>query len=283
MGEGSSGPGSTLPPGAGDSETTPIVPSREPATQPWPRPAGPEPPHPPTYVPPHPATDVPSYPPADAPQQPATVMRPREPQAEAVPHEPVTYRPPRQPSPDAGPPPPGAGPSATPPSEVQRYGPGVPASQAGAAAESVWRTGQRPEPPPRQRRLRRLRRLLGMALTVILLVAAGIVLYLRFFDHPSLHVTGVKITQQTRTGCTVDVTGRIATNGSAGTVSYQWVFRPQTQAPQPLNQSVVAGQHAVFVTVAVEGQGHGSATQTVTLDVLGPDAGSDSTNVTISC
>jgi len=247
MGEGSSGPGSTLPPRAGDSEITPIVPSREPATQPWPRPAGPEP------------------------------------QAEAVPHEPVTYRPPRQPSPDAGPPPPGAGPSATPPSEVQRYGPGVPASQAGAAAESVWRTGQRPEPPPRQRRLRQMRRMLGMALTVILLVAAGIVLYLRFFDHPALHVAGVTIREQTKNGCTVDVTGRIDTNGSAGTVSYQWVFRPQTQAPQPLNQSVVAGQHAVYVTVAVQGQGHGSATQTVTLDVLGPGTGTDSTNVTISC
>ena len=46
---------------------------------------------------------------------------------------------------------------------------------------------------------------------------------------------------------------------------------------------VVAGQHAVYVTVAVEGQGHGSASQQVTLDVLGPDAGTDSANVTITC
>ena len=65
-------------------------------------------------------------------------------------------------------------------------------------------------------------------------------------------------------------TGRIATNGSAGTVSYQWLFRPQSQAPQPLSQSVVAGQGAVYVTVAVQGQGQGSAAQTVTLQVLGP-------------
>jgi len=312
MGEGSSGPGSTLPPGAGDSEATRIVASREPATQPLPQLTEVESPHPPTYVPPHPSTYVapqepvtdpprqqtadvaPRQPEADPAHQSATFMMPRQPQPDAGPHEAATYRPPPQPR-DAAPPPslaaaPAPGAAPPPLSDVLRYGPGVPASQAGvpasqagAAAESVWRTGRRPEPPPRQRRLRRLRRLLGMALTVILLVAAGIVLYLRFFDHPSLHVTGVKITQQTRTGCTVDVTGRIATNGSAGTVSYQWVFRPQTQAPQPLNQSVVAGQHAVFVTVAVEGQGHGSATQTVTLDVLGPDAGSDSTNVTISC
>ena len=122
-----------------------------------------------------------------------------------------------------------------------------------------------------------------MALTVILLVAAAVVLYLRFFDHPAFHVTGVIIEQQTKTGCTVDVTGRIDTNGAAGTVSYQWVSRPQTQAPQPLNQSVEAGQHAVYVTDAVEGQGHGSTTEMVTLDVLGPDTGTASTNVTISC
>ena len=122
-----------------------------------------------------------------------------------------------------------------------------------------------------------------MALTLILLVAAGIVLYLRFFDHPPLYVSGVDIVRQTKNGCGVNVTGRIDTNGAAGTVSYQWVFRPQTQAPQPLNESVVAGQHAAYVTVAVEGQGHGSATQRVTLQVLGPDTGTDSTNVTISC
>jgi hypothetical protein len=176
------------------------------------------------------------------------------------------------------PPAPGGPPQSA--SVVLRYGPGVPASQAGVAAEDVWRTGHRPGPPPRHARVRRM---LGSALTVILLVAAGVVVWLRFFDHSPFHVTGVHITQQTKTSCGVDVTGEIATNGSAGSVSYQWLFRPQTEAPQPLSQSVTAGQHAVFVTVAVQGQGHGSATQRVTLDVLGPDAGTASTNVTISC
>ena len=170
------------------------------------------------------------------------------------------------------------------PAEVVRHGPGVPVAGAVAAtgAESVWRTGHRAGPPPRGLRLRRMRRILGSALTVILLAAAGVVLWLRF-HHAPFHVTSVAITQQTKTACGVDLTGRIATNGSAGTVSYQWVFRPQTQAPQPLSQSVVAGQHAVYVTVAVEGEGHGTATQEVTLDVLGPDPGSASRDVTISC
>jgi len=60
-------------------------------------------------------------------------------------------------------------------------------------------------------------------------------------------------------------------------------FRPQAQAPRPLDQSVVAGQRAVYVTVAVQGQGHGTASQTVTLDVLGPDTGTASGDLTISC
>ena len=46
---------------------------------------------------------------------------------------------------------------------------------------------------------------------------------------------------------------------------------------------MVAGQRAVYVTVAVEGQGHGSATQEVTLDVLGPGTGTASKKVSVSC
>jgi hypothetical protein len=152
-------------------------------------------------------------------------------------------------------------------------------SQAGVTAEQVWRTGRLPQP---ERRPGRLRRLGGVALTVILLAAAGVVLFLRF-HHAPFRVTGVAITQQTKTACGVDLTGRITTSGSAGTVSYQWVFRPQVQAPQPLSQSVTAGQHAAFVTVAVEGEGHGSASQTVTLQVLGPDTGTATTQVSVSC
>jgi hypothetical protein len=167
--------------------------------------------------------------------------------------------------------------------EVARYGPGVPATppadQAGLTAEQVWRTGRLPGPA---RRPHRLRRLVGWALTVILLAAAGVVLFLRL-HHAPFDVTGVAITQQTKTGCGVDVTGRINTNGAAGTVSYQWVFRPQQQAPQPLSQSVVAGQQAVYVTVAVEGSGHGSASQKVTLQVLGPGRGTASANVVLGC
>jgi hypothetical protein len=169
---------------------------------------------------------------------------------------------------------------------VVRYGPGVPATppagQAELTAERAWRGGVPARPSRRSTRLRRLRRLFGAALTVILLAASGVVLYLRF-HHGPFHVTGVAISQQTPAGCGVDVTGRITTNGSAGTVSFEWLFRPGQQPPRPLSQSVVAGQHAVYVSVAVEGQGHGSRTETVTLQVLGPDPRAISAPVVVSC
>ena len=169
------------------------------------------------------------------------------------------------------------------PPRLLRYGPGVPAAPPGSrvelTAEHVWRGDRADGPPPRRRRLGRLA---GGALTVILLAASGVLLYLRF-HHAPFHVTGIAITQQVHNGCGVDITGQITTNGSAGTVSYQWLVEPSRQAPQPLSQSVPAGQQAVYVTVAVNGSGHGSASQTVVLQVLGPDTRTASAQVTVSC
>jgi len=248
-----------------------------------------EPPWEPASVPPpdEPPWELANVPPtAAAPSYTPTSVPPRQPPADtAAPSYTPTSVPPRQPPADTAAPyapaygPPRDAETANPSSEVVRYGPGVPVSQAGVTAEQVWRTGRLPEPG---RRPGRLRRVAGVALTVILLAAAGVVLFLRF-HHAPFGVTGVAITQQTKTACGVDLTGRITTNGSAGTVSYQWVFRPQVQAPQPLNQSVTAGQHAAYVTVAVEGEGRGSASQTVTLQVLGPGTGTATTRVSVSC
>jgi hypothetical protein len=136
-----------------------------------------------------------------------------------------------------------------------------------------------PIPP---RRPVRVRRLASMILTVILLAAAGVLLFLRFY-HAPFHVTGAPVLSTAQNGCAVNVTGRIPTNGASGTISYQWVFNPQQQAPQPLSQSVVSGQHDVYVTVAVEGQGHGTATEQVTLQILGPNHEAVSSVVKVSC
>lgn len=124
--------------------------------------------------------------------------------------------------------------------------------------------------------------MLGSALTAVLLAASAVVLYLRFHHEP-FHVTGVAISQHTRAGCGVNVTGLISTNGAAGTVAYQWLILPQRQSPQPLNQPVTAGQRAVYVTVAIGGSGYGSAARTVILQVLGPDPGHASVPVVLRC
>jgi len=39
----------------------------------------------------------------------------------------------------------------------------------------------------------------------------------------------------------------------------------------------------VYVTVALQGSGHGSASQTVTLQILGPDPAAASKAVVVSC
>lgn len=248
MGEGSYGPDPVAPHDADGSEVTQPIPRPVPATRrQFPVPDDP-PPHPPTRV--------------SWPYQPTNPVPPHPPTQAASPYQSTNTIPPRSLP------------------EIMRYGPGVPAAaQARQVAERAWRTGATATPA---RRPRRLRWLLGSALTVILLAACGVLLYLRF-HHAPFHVTGVAITQQTRTTCGMDVTGRISTNGAAGTVSYQWVITPGQQPPQPQNWSVIAGQHAAYVTAALGGIGGGRVSETVTLQVLGPDLRTASTTVVLQC
>jgi hypothetical protein len=108
--------------------------------------------------------------------------------------------------------------------------------------------------------------------------------YVRPAFSAPFHVTGAPTLSSAQNGCTVNVTGKIDTNGASGMISYQWVFTPQQGALQPLSQSVVSGQNAVFVTLAVQGQsGHGTATEKVTLQVLGPNQETASRVINISC
>ena len=279
MGEGPTGPGPALPAGEDDGEAPQAAAGHEPVTRPWlASPANPQP-HPPTQ-----AAQF-SYP-ATPPQVPDPAAPPQfHPPAEtAQPHPPTEVVPFGQPADVVryGPGVPGAPPAGQ-PAEVVRYGPGVPgappAGQAGLTAEQVWRSGGPPVPP---RRRGRVRRLLGSALTVILLAASGVVLYLRF-HHSPFHVTGVAISRVSKIRCGVYVTGRITTNGAAGTVSYQWLLRPSRLPPQPMEKTALAGPDAVYVTDTIEGIGHGRASRTVTLQVLGPDQRSASEPVVIRC
>ena len=167
------------------------------------------------------------------------------------------------------------------PGDLVRYGPGVPAdppaASAGLTAERVWRGGGTPGP---RRRRTRLGQILGWALTVILLAASGVLLYLRF-HHVPLQVTGVAIVGSGSTACSLTVTGQITTNGGQGTVTYRWLF--PTGPPATEQQSVSAGQSTVNVHVQIDGTGHGMAPQRVWLQVLSPGQGTASEYILIRC
>jgi hypothetical protein len=169
------------------------------------------------------------------------------------------------------------------PARIARYGPGVPAQPGPAAgpASSPAGPGTAGRPPAQPRS--RLRRAGEPALTVLLLAASAVVFILRFAHSGGLQITGATITGGARAGCAVTLAGRIATNGQAGTVSYQWQIGPGGPQPRALSQSVVAGQHTVDVTAALTGAGFGRAARTVTLRVLDPGPAAAATRVAISC
>jgi hypothetical protein len=205
------------------------------------------------------------------PMVPTGPMAPVAPMGPMAPTGPITPVAPMGPMAPTGP--------ITPVAPMGPMAPTGPIAPTGPTAEEVWRHGL---PGSGQRRPAPLRRWAGTGLTVILLIASAVVIYLRL-HHPPFGVTGVAITGVT-SGCTVDVTGRIGTTGGAGIVSYEWTFQPQLTAPQPMSQTVAAGQSAVVVTAAIEGSGQGSVAQTVTLRVLGPgQARAASARVVIDC
>jgi hypothetical protein len=162
---------------------------------------------------------------------------------------------------------------------ITRRGPGVPApppdSQPEPGGEEVLRAASPARP-------RRAWRLAGTVLTVALLVASVVVIYLRL-HHGPLAVTKVAISRQVKTGCMMNVTGLISTSGGSGTISYQWVLAAQPSPAQTLHVSVPGGQSGAYVSVAIEGQGHGSLAQAVILRVLSPGHESTSARVVINC
>jgi hypothetical protein len=165
------------------------------------------------------------------------------------------------------------------PSVITRRGPGVPAPSPADQPEPGGEEVLRAASPPRPRRAWRLA---GTVLTVALLVASAAVIYLRL-HHGPLAVTKVAISRQVKAGCTMNVTGLISTSGGAGTISYQWVLSAQPSPAQALSVPVPGGKSGAYVSVAIEGQGHGSLAQSVTLRVLGPGHGSASARVVINC
>ena len=144
-----------------DDQTTQLVPGGYPATVTGPASPADPPPRPSAdtatpradteVMPPHPPTEV-AHPPTEVAHPPTEVAAPHAVTRTASPH-PAAHAAPA----NAAPPstaPPGR------PTEIVRYGPGVPAPATAAApaaptAEEVWRTGRLPGPSHRRARLRR--------------------------------------------------------------------------------------------------------------------------------
>jgi hypothetical protein len=241
-----------------DRERPPRLPSFTPSTHPVTEAAAPGPTHPPTELAPRPTDEVAWDRTATAPGSGSR----------------------------SGPGPGPESPAAS--ADLYRRGPGVPAVVPGRGqpvptAEEVWRSGLPPGQSPGSGHgpgRSRWRRRAGSALTVALLIAVAVVVFLRL-HHAALRVTGVAITSQAKDGCSVDVTGRISTTGGAGTVSYQWLLTPQSGAPRPLSQTVTAGQSTIYVTAAI--QGTSQLSRQVTLQVLSPGQGSATAHVDANC
>ena len=83
-------------------------------------------------------------------------------------------------------------------------------------------------------------------------------------------------------GVQYDIVGTIATNGKAGTITYEWV-RSDGQRSGPLKQDVTAGQRSATVHLFWKFTGEGTMNATATLHVLKPSAVDGSAQFVYSC
>jgi hypothetical protein len=152
-----------------------------------------------------------------------------------------------------------------------RFGPGVPAD---TTAAQIWRQGREQVTVPAKERLRRppakrRRSALWSGLLLLLILVAAIFLWLQRGD--PLSVTAVDVKAPKAKGCdiTVNITGKITTNGSAGQIKYQW-WRSDKKDPIEQTDTVPSGQTAYEVSLPWTVKGQGSKKLTARLRVLSP-------------
>jgi hypothetical protein len=81
---------------------------------------------------------------------------------------------------------------------------------------------------------------------------------------------------------TAVIDGSLATNGSAGTVTYHWIRSDGTDSG-PLTQQVPAGQSHTEVVLRWTFQGHGTFRAKATLQLLAPSPRSASVSFPYHC
>jgi eukaryotic-like serine/threonine-protein kinase len=141
-----------------------------------------------------------------------------------------------------------------------------------------------PTPQRRRPRRRRWRAAASTLVTAVILGAVAVVLWQR--SHDQLKVTAVTVAPAqlpgSRCNVTVDVVGRIATNGRGGPISYQWVRNGGLRSPVTA-VTAGTGQDLVRVRLQWTFDGQGAESATAELRVLTPERAAASTAFTYTC
>jgi hypothetical protein len=161
---------------------------------------------------------------------------------------------------------------------VVRFGPGVPRTPAASPTWSATRERQGAA------RRRRRPRWIGALITVALV--AGVLAYLLTRTGDPLQAHAQSVTAAVGPGqcdTVVDVVGTIATNGRAGSVTYEWV-RNDGQPTSVLSQTVPDGTDSTQVHLQWSFSGRGRFDARATLRVLDPAPVSEAVGTfTYSC
>ncbi|MEJ2864796.1 hypothetical protein [Actinomycetospora flava] len=145
--------------------------------------------------------------------------------------------------------------------EIVRFGPGVP----GEPQSPSWTP-----PTAGGRRRSRPGRWVGAFLTLAIVVGVVLYLFLRGGDAPTVRSIDVRADPAAAScDATVDVIGTIVTDGSPGTLRYQWI-RSDGQTSEVLAQTVASGVTSTQVRLQWTVTGQGWLDARATLRVLDP-------------
>lgn len=158
-----------------------------------------------------------------------------------------------------------------------RFGPGVSASAPPPVPE--WT-----KPPSPRRRRRRWPRMLSTAVTLAIIAAVGVVLWIR--AHETLKISAVAVAPAglpgTRCNVTVDVVGTVFTNTHGGQIQYQWIRNGTLTSP--VQTAIVAsGQTSTRLHLRWSFHGPGTYHATAELRMLSPEVTTATTAFTYAC
>ena len=158
-----------------------------------------------------------------------------------------------------------------------RFGPGLPAPAAPPVPQ--WT-----KPPARRRRRRLWPRVLSTAVTLAIIAAVGVVLWIR--AHETLKVSAVAVAPAALPGgtcnVTVDVVGTVFTNTHGGQIQYQWIRNGALTSP--VQTAIIAsGQTKTQLHLSWSFHGTGTYRATAELRMLSPEVTSATTSFTYAC